>query len=155
MALMTVRQLKHQACLDKLRNIGCTVINIEGVMFLIKYKLKNNMKLTYFYHLNDDNTYFLERIKPYVVEAGTFDTEEEIVNSIIVDINQFINASNSKNFGDFIDLTTKLSNNVKSFDDLFLHYNISKEDVASFNKLISEFSSMMSCIKEHSEEIKI
>lgn len=153
--IMTVRQIKHQTCIEKLREIGCTVIAIEGVMFLIKYRLNNKLKLTYFYHLNEDNTYYLERIKPYVIGAGTFNSEEEVVDAIIYDIKQLNNAANSHNFDDFIDFIIKLSESVKAFDDLFLYYNISKEDIQSLYAIINNINLLFSKIKEHSGKIEL
>jgi hypothetical protein len=121
-------------------------------MFLVKYQL-DDYKITYMYHINNDNTYFLERIRPYVVPAGDFKTEEEVVESIKTDIEQFKNAKKSKNFQSFIDVDVELSKTVRTFDDLFLYYNISKEDTLLINDEINKIKSLLKEVKNRSKRV--
>lgn len=152
MAYMTIRQIRHQLCLNKLRDMGCEVVNLQGVMFYVKYLLED-FKISYIYHINPDDTYFLERIKPYTVPAGDFKTEEEIVESIKVDIEQFKNAKHSKNFNDFIEVDKEISNAVRAFEDLFLYYNISKEDTVLLKDEITKVKTMLKDIKSRSKRV--
>ena len=152
MAYMTIRQIRHQMCLSKLRELGCKVISVQGVMFLVKYQL-DDYKITYMYHINNDNTYFLERVRPYVVPAGDFKTEEEVVESIKTDIEQFKNAKKSKNFQSFIDVDVELSKTVRAFDDLFLYYNISKEDTLLITEEINKIKSLLKEVKDRSNRV--
>lgn len=155
MTMMTLRQLKHQDCLDTLRSAGCTVIAIDGVMFLVKYTIANNLKISYLYNITEKDQYFLERIKPYIVKAGIFETEKEVVDAILFDMRQFENASNSSHFSDFVQFTTRLARSVKLFDDLFLRYNLNEEDIQSFNNIVSNLEKLMSNIKSHSSQINL
>lgn len=152
MPYMTIRQIRHQACLDKLRDLGCKVVSVQGVMFLVKYML-DDFKITYMYHINNDDTYYLERIKPYVVSAGDFETEEDVVKAIKIDIQQFKNAKQSKNFSSFIEVDTELAKTVNSFDDLFLYYNISREDTELIKDEISNIKNMLKEVKDRSKRV--
>lgn len=152
MSYMTIRQIRHQMCLTKLREIGCNVVNVQGVMYYVTYKL-DDLEISYMYHINPDNTYDLERIKPYVVSGGTLKTEEEVVNIIKIDIDQFKNAKRSKNFKDFIQCDTEISNAVRSFEDLFLYYNISKEDTKLIQDEINKVKNMLKEVRSRSERV--
>lgn len=152
MAYMTIRQIKHQMCLNKLRDLGCKVISIQGVMFMVKYQI-DDFKIAYMYHVNNDDTYYLERIKPYVVSAGDFKSEEEIVEAIKTDILQFKNAKKSRNFQSFIDLDVELFKTVSAFDDLFLYYNISKEDTQLVKDEINKIKELLNEVKSRSSRV--
>lgn len=142
MAIMSSRLIRHQMCIEELKKFGAKVISIQGIMIYVKYKIKDT-KLEYIYHINPDNTYFLERIKPYVMAVGDFATEEDIVDIIKIDIEQFENAMNSKNFKDFIEVDEKISKLVRYFEDLYLYYNIPKEDL---NLLKNEVDTILNSI---------
>ncbi|MTI49494.1 hypothetical protein [Sporosalibacterium faouarense] len=152
MSYMTIRQIRHQMCMNKLRDLGCNVVNVQGVMYYVTYNFED-LEISYMYHINPDNTYDLERIKPYVVSAGTLKTEEEIVNIIKIDIDQFKNAKRSKNFKDFIDVDTELSNAVRAFEDLFLYYNISKEDTNLIKTSIHNFKELLMKVRDRSQRV--
>lgn len=152
MPYMTVRQIKHEECLNRLRDLGAKVISVHGVMFLVKFCI-NDFKISYMYHENPDKTYYLERIRPYIVSAGDFDSEIEVVDAIETDIKQFKNAMQSKNFESFIDVDLNLSNTVRAFDDLFLYYNISKEDISLVTNEIKQLKSLIMDIKDRSKRV--
>lgn len=152
MAYMTIRQIRHQMCMTKLREMGCKVVNVQGVMFYVSYKL-DDFKISYMYHIDTDNTYYLERIKPYVVSAGNLESEEEVVKTIKIDIEQFKNAKQSKNFKKFIEVDTQISNTVRAFEDLFLYYNISREDTEIIKDEINKVNDMLNEVRDRSERV--
>ncbi|WP_069650934.1 hypothetical protein [Caloranaerobacter ferrireducens] len=152
MSYMTIRQIRHEMCLNKLRELGCQVVSIQGVMFYVKYTL-DELKIEYMYHINPDNTYYLERIKPYVVSAGIMESEDKVVNAIIIDIEQFKNAKHSKNFKAFIEVDTELSKAVRAFEDLYLYYNISKEDTELIKKEINNVMKLLREVKDRSNRV--
>jgi len=139
-------------CLNKLRDLGCEVASVQGVMFYVKY-LCEDLKIEYLYYINPDNTYYLERIKPYVVAAGDLKSEEEVVNAIKIDIEQFRNAKQSKNFNSFIDVDIELSKAVRTFEDLYLYYNISKEDTELIKAEIGNIMSLLKEVKNKSTRV--
>ncbi|MGF7060762.1 hypothetical protein [Brassicibacter mesophilus] len=152
MSYMTMRQIRHQMNISKLEELDCKVVSIQGVMFYVVYEC-GDLKIEYMYHINQDNTYYLDRIKPYMVSAGNLETEEMVVDLIKVDIDQFKNAKLSNNFDDFIDIDKNISKTVKSFEDLFLYYNISKHDVNNIKQKISEVKELLKDVKNRSERV--
>ena len=100
---MSSRLIRHEICKDELKKMGARVIDIQGVMSLVKFNI-NGTIISYIYHLNDDNSFFLERIKPYSMPVGNYESEEEIIDVIKIDIAQFENAMHSHNFSRFIEL---------------------------------------------------
>ena len=121
-------------------------------MYIVKFNLNGN-KITYAYHLNEDNTYFLERIKPYLLSVGDFQYEEDIVDIIRVDIEQFRNAMNSSNYGQFIEIDNHLTKLVRLFEDLYLYYNIEKEDLARLDESVDCILDNIKDIMKKSERV--
>jgi hypothetical protein len=135
MAMMSSRLIRHDICKEELQQMGAQFIDIQGIMFLIKFNI-NGYKISYAYHLNEDNTYILERIKPYFLTIGFYEYEEDIVDVVRTDIDQFKNAMKSSNFDQFIEIDNHLSKLVRLFEDLYLYYNINKEDLATLDESV-------------------
>ena len=152
MAIMSSRLIRHEICKDELKKLGARVIDIQGVMSLVKFNIEGT-KITYIYHLNDDNTYYMERIKPYSMPVGDYNTEEEIVDVIKVDIEQFQNAMHSKNFSKFIEIDYNISKLVRIFEDLELYYNIKAEDLGKLDNEIHLLLDIIKQIKADSERV--
>lgn len=152
MAIMSSRLIRHEICKDELRSLGAHVLDIQGIMFYVKFKI-NGFKISYIYHLNPDNTYFLERVKPYSMVVGDFKLEEDIVDVIKIDIEQFKNAMQSNNFTKFIDVDNNISKLVRIFEDLYLYYNIEPEDIDRINHEIKELLYVIKDIKSHSKRV--
>jgi hypothetical protein len=146
MAIMSSRLIRHEVCVDDLKKIGAKVIDIQGIMFHVSFNIKEH-KISYIYHLNEDNSYLLERVSPYFVQIGNYDKEENIVNAIKIDIEQFRNAVRSSNFKNFIKVDTHISQLVRIFEDLYLYYNIENEQIElldkDINKLLESIKEMM------------
>ncbi|TCO73620.1 hypothetical protein [Marinisporobacter balticus] len=150
MTIFSARRLKHQFCIEELRKIGAEVMEIEGIMFIVKYHC-NNLNIEYIYHISPDNAYLLERIKPYSLVLSEHTTEESVINAIKNDIDQFNNARNSKNFDDFVSIDKDLTKIVRYFEDLYLYYNINNEDI---NYLKNEVHKMAKSIIEIQDRSK-
>lgn len=152
MAIMSSRLIRHEMCKEELKRLGARVLDIQGIMFYVKFKI-NDTKISYVYHLNKDNTFFLERIKPYTCAIGDYDSEEDVVDTIRVDIKQFKNAMNSSNFESFIEVDQHISKLVRLFEDLYLYYNVSKEDINQVNTEINKVLEMINDVQEKSERV--
>ncbi len=152
MAIMSSRLIRHEICKEELKAMGAKVIDIEGIMSLVKFNIKGN-KISYAYHLNDDGTFFLERIKPYTLAIGDFKCEEDIIDVLKVDIEQFENAMNSKNYDQFIEIDEHITKLVRLFEDLYLYYNISKEDLLSLDESVNCVLDNIKTIMKHSERV--
>mgnify|MGYP006432335379 CR=1 FL=1 len=144
MSIMSSRLIRHEVCKDDLEKAGANVIDIQGIMFYVNFEI-NDYKIAYIYHLKPDKTYTLERIKPYFVQIGTYDKEENVVNAIKIDIEQFKNAMKSSNFKDFIQVDDKISKLVRVFEDLYLYYNLGDKEI---NKLNKEIDTILDTIKD-------
>lgn len=149
---MSSRLIRHQICIEELRNLGAKVISIQGIMFYVKFKVKNT-KLSYMYHIKTDNTYYLERIKPYFMSIGDYSSEEEIIDIIKIDLEQFNNAMNSKNFEEFIEIDQNMTELVRYFEDLFLYYNVPKDDLVRIRDEISNVLDTIIEIKDRSNRV--
>lgn len=152
MAIMSSRLIRHEICKDELKSLGARIIDIQGIMFLVKFDLNGN-KITYAYHLNEDNTFFLERIKPYLLSIGNYQYEEDIVDVIKVDIEQFVNAMHSSNFEQFIEIDNHLAKLVRLFEDLYLYYNIEKEDLTKLDVSVDCILDNIKDIMKRSERV--
>jgi len=152
MSIMSSRLIRHEICRDEIKNLGGRVVDTEGIMFLVKFSF-DTYKITYAYHINDDGTYYLERIHPYFLNIGNYKTEEDIVDVIRVDIEQFKNAMNSTNFDQFIGIDHHLSQLVRLFEDLYLYYNISKEDLDTLDSNVDGILDAIKDIMKHSTRV--
>jgi flagellin-specific chaperone FliS len=144
--------VRHELNKEELKKLGAKFIDIQGVMFYVKFRI-NNYKISYLYHLNSDNTYFLERIKPYTMAVGNYSTEEEIVDLIKVDIEQFSNAMKSKHFKNFLDIDMNISKLVRIFEDLYLYYNLDDDDIDKINGELDQLLEIFLQIKFKSERV--
>lgn len=152
MTLISTRQIRHDLCLKQLREIGAEVTSVEGVMFFVKFNL-DDFKIVYLYRINTYNNYYLERIKPYPSPGGTFKTEEEVVDMIQIDIEQFKNARKSKNFDLFIDIIESLCNSVRKFEDLFLYYNVTREELEKTKEEIDKIADVIDYAAKHDKRV--
>lgn len=152
MAIMSSRLIRHELCKDELKKLGARVLDIQGIMFYVKFVL-NGTKISYVYHLNADNTFFLERIKPYTCGIGDYATEEDVIANIKIDIEQFKNAMNSSNFESFIEVDQHISKLVRLFEDLFLYYNVSKPDLELVNIEVNKVLDIINDVQERSERV--
>ncbi|MDN5352238.1 MAG: hypothetical protein PWQ12_1158 [Clostridiales bacterium] len=152
MAIMSSRLIRHEICKDELRQMGARVISIQGVVYWVKFELQG-IEISYAYHIIEDNTYYLERIKPYFMNIGHYTYEEEIVDVIRIDVDQFKNAMRSSNFDHFIEVDGHISKLVRIFEDLFMYYNIDKADLARLDASVDGVLEDIKDIMKHSTRV--
>lgn len=140
-------KVKNSMLSFELEQLGGKIHNANGIICYVDFDI-NSTKIKYMYHIDKNNKYFLERISPYNVAINEFDNEQYVVNAIKIEIDKFKNATNSNKFKKFIDTNKEFSNIVKSFEDLYLHYNISKYD-------LQEIQNNVLNIKKKLEEISV
>lgn len=148
----SVRKIKHDFYIEKLREIGFEVKQMEGVLFYLKYD-RDGINLEYLYSLTPNNSYLLERVKPYLLSLGEFSSEDCLFDAIDIDLKQFKNAKRSNNFGDFIEIDKEILSAVNIFEDLYLYYNLSKEDALSVKEKIIDFKQSLIEISKKSERV--
>jgi len=136
----------------KLRQMGADVEVVNSKLCYVKFNI-NGIDLSYVYNINKKNEYFLERIKPYPLPLKAFKSEEDVVDIIAIDIEQFKNVSSSKNVDDFIDFLKQMKLAVNKFEDLILYYYVSKEDISEFQDILSNLNKKIDQSKEASDRL--
>lgn len=136
----------------KLEQEGGIVKIIESKTCYVKFMV-DGVKLSYVYNINKDGKFFLERISPYPLPVREFDLEGMVVDLILFDVEQFRNASKSKNMKRFIDMSQQIANTIKSFEYLFLYYNVDKEDLEAMQKKLDELRDMIKLTGEKAKRI--
>jgi hypothetical protein len=152
MAIMSTRLIRHDMCKQELKAMGANVYDLQGVMTFVKFKL-NDTKIAYIYNIRPDNSFFFERVKPYAMAIGEFESEEEIIDLIKIDIEQFRNAMHSSNFNRFIEIDSDIAKTVRIFEDLYLYYNIKKDDLDALALEVGDLLSAIKKIKSRSDRV--
>jgi hypothetical protein len=129
--------------LMKLIQIGANVQVVSGKMVYVKFCLEDGTEIAYVYHMNKKNKYFLERIKPYPLSLKEFNTANEVIDIIQVDYKQYQNAIKSKNVKEFIEMNKEMHKTIKSFEDLFLYYNIDHELLEEINTCVTHVQKLI------------
>lgn len=149
---MNVDTAKGDAIETLLRQIGASQITkVRGILYFIKFKLNQDIEISYVYNINAKNQYFLQRIKPYPIPQGIFTDEYEIVSFIKKDLNKFTMAMNSSNFNLFLNVTKKLNLASYNFEDLFLNYNVNSDDFEKLDKALDDILNEIKFAKNNSE----
>ncbi len=141
--------LKHSM---KLQQMGAKVKAINSKLCYVDFDL-GDFKVSYVYNVNAKDKYFLERIEPYPLAVRTFDKEEDVIDIIKVDLEQFKNAVKSHNIKDFIEISRHLSKQLKQFDDLFLYYNIPTHEIQVLINHLKNIDEDIERIKGESERL--
>ncbi len=149
---LSAKLIRHEICKDEIERLGGTITEIQDVMFYVNFDFENH-SIVYLYHLTRDNAYTLKRIKPYTLYLGDFNDEEEIIDGIKIDIEQFKNAMKSKNYSYFINIDNDITKLARIFEDLFLYYNVNEESLNNINNEIKQMLHSINTIKEESERV--
>lgn len=135
----------------KLIQMGADVKIVSGQMIYVSFEITKDIKVSYVYHLNKKNKFFLERIKPYPIPVREFESADAICDIIQIDVDQFRDAARSHNINDFIEINTTFHNTTLIFEDLFLYYNV---DAATFSKIKENLCNIHTIIKQAKESSK-
>ncbi|WP_207736355.1 hypothetical protein [Fusibacter ferrireducens] len=122
--LMNAEVMEHSM---RLRQMGADVQVINSKMCFVVFPLEE-FDVAYCYNVNKKGKYFLERIKPYPLALREFDKEQDAIDIIEIDLEQFKNAVKSHNIEAFIEINKRLNETLMKFEDLFLYYNVPKEE---------------------------
>ncbi len=117
-------------------------------MIYVSFQITEDLKVSYVYHLNKKNKFFLERIKPYPIPVREFPNADAICDIIKIDVEQFKTASKSHNINAFIDINMDFHDTTLMFEDLFLYYNV---DSATFSKIKGNLDEIHAIIKSAKE----
>lgn len=136
----------------KLQQMGAKVTVVNSKHCYVSFDI-GGFTVSYSYNVNAKGKYFLERIKPYPLPLKVFDKEEDVIEIIKIDLEQFKSAIRSHNINDFIDISRHLNIHLKKFEDLFLYYNIPSEEIRILIDHLKKIDEDIERIKEKSERL--
>ena len=135
-----------------LRQMGGEVLQLPSSCCYVRFHI-GDFRLSYVYNINKSNRYFLERLKPYPLPLKEYENEEDVIETIKIDLEQFKNAAKSKNMASFIKINQELNKTAKAFEDLFLYYNVEKFHAESILNKIQEIEDEIRKTAEESDLI--
>lgn len=136
----------------KLIQMGAKVNQVNSKMCYVVFEV-GKLELEYVYNINGKGQYFLERIKPYPLPMKVYEREEDLIDIIEIDVEQFKNAVHSHNIDEFICINSKLNETIKKFEDLFLYYNVAEIEAKNIVSKINEIQSIIKDTKDASERV--
>lgn len=139
--------------LMKLIQLGANVQVVSGKMVYVKFHIKDDVYVEYIYHINKKNKYFLERIKPYPLTLKEFDSQDDIIDIIKIDYQQFLNASNSKHLNEFVDIGRQIHAVMKEYEDLFLYYDVKQDAIDSIQDELTKLKNKIESEAKQSERL--
>jgi len=136
----------------KLQQLGAKVQVINSKLCYVNFDI-GGFKIQYVYNVNSKGNYFLERIKPYPLPLKEFESEQDIVDIIDIDVEQFRNALKSHNIEGFINISRKLNQTLKKFEDLFLYYNVPAAEIDVMINKLTDFDDEIEKMKGEAERL--
>ncbi len=136
----------------KLQQSGGDVKQINSKVCYVKFKV-GDIVVEYVYNINHHDKFFIERIKPYPEPLNTFTSEKAVVDQILDDVERFKVAKQSKNIKEFININKSLNNLITMFEDLYLYYNVPKEDAHEITLEIETIMKKVYEIRDKSERV--
>ncbi len=133
--------------------LGAEVKTVSGKMVYVKFKLPKGLEVSYVYHINKNNHYFLERIKPYPLPIKEIDTAEDVIRLIQIDFEQFSTAIESSKVDEFVEINREMHQAMKSFEDLFLYFNIDNDTIKTIHKHIKDIHNTIEKAAKSSERL--
>lgn len=137
----------------KLNQLGARVKTIEGALHYVTFSV-GGIEVKYSYHINDAGEYLLQRITPYPVSySGICKSQNDVIDIIEHDISKWRNAEKSKKFLQFIDVNKQIDRVLKTFDDLYLYYNISHVQLKKIVEKLDALEKTIYDTKDASERV--
>jgi hypothetical protein len=136
----------------KLVQMGAKVEIVNSKMCYIRFNLEG-IEIEYVYNINHQNKFFIERVKPYPLALTVTSTEQELISIIEVDLAQFKNAVKSHNINYFLNIGSELTKTIKKFEDLFLYYNIPRDECEVFQNQIDDLLNHIYKTREQAERV--
>ncbi len=138
----------------QLKQLGAKVQSIHGLLCYVRFRV-NETDILYIYNINAKKQYFLQRVIPYPIGAGVFETPKEIIKFIKDDIKKFQIAKNSRSFEKFIDINYKVHRTVHDLDDLFLKYNVPESQMEKIEGMLSDIEKIIDETKGYAPKIEL
>lgn len=136
----------------KLQQMGAKVSVVNSKLCYIEFDL-SGFKIQYSYNVNKRGNYYLERMEPYLMPLREVEEESGIVDLIRIDLEQFKDAIKSHNAADFIDTGRNIMKTLRKFEDLYLYYNVPKEEMAEMIETLNKFDKKIDEVKSKAKRI--
>ncbi len=136
----------------KLGQMGGDFKVINGKTCYVKFNI-SGIEIAYVYNINKHGKYFLERVFPYPIAIREFNEEDAVIDLIKIDLEQFRNAAKSHNINEFIEINSRLNQTIKKFEDLFLYYNVPKNEVDTILSWVCDIDNEIEKIKSSAERV--
>ncbi len=122
-----------------LKQMGAESISrINSYMNIVKFRLFNDVTVSYVFNITKHNKYYLQRMEPYAMTRGKFSTSNELIDFIASDIAKFRNASRSSNFDRFVKLAQDDNSALSLIEQLFLTRNVDPQTLDDLTGDIEE-----------------
>lgn len=129
-----------------LKQMGAKVESIHGILGYVKIEI-GGVEVSYVYNVNNKNLFYLQRVLPYPLGAGTFSTQNEVVDYIRKDIKLFQAASESPTYHMYVDVNYRTHRLSHDLEELFLNYDIPVDEMELLDKEISEIKATIERVK--------
>lgn len=147
--LINAEVLEHSM---KLQQMGGKVNVVNSKLCYVDFDI-SGFRIQYVYNITKKGNYFLERIKPYPLPLKEFKNEQDVIDIIGVDLEQFKNAIKSHQSMRFVDTGRLIIEVMKKFEDLYLYYNISPENMEDMVKQLEDFKAKLKDVRSESERL--
>ncbi len=136
----------------KLKQMGAEVAVINSKLCYVTFDV-SGFTVSYVYNVNKKGKYFLERIRPYSLPLKEFESEDDVIAIIEMDLSQFKNAIKSHNIDQFISVSRRLERVFHQFEDLFLYYNVPEDEMKRLEEEVAVFEKDIAGVKEKAQRV--
>lgn len=147
--LINAEALEHSM---KLQQMGGKVNIINSKLCYVNFDV-SGLELQYVYNINKKGNYFIERIKPYPLAFKEFSCENDVIETISIDLDQFKNAVKSHHSEDFVCTGRNIISVLKKFEDLYLYFNISSDHMEELTEKLGELEDCIKKVKDDSKRL--
>ncbi|MEG0292416.1 MAG: hypothetical protein RR495_06890 [Anaerovoracaceae bacterium] len=112
------------------RQLGASKIKTTPTkMNVIEFKINEDLTVSYLCNAKGEAKIYLQRIEPYPIRHIKFEDVDHIIEFVKQDLMNFKNASQSTNFGKFLEIANKIYRLDSDVENLFLFHNVNPEDL--------------------------
>lgn len=140
----------------QLRQMGASNITfVNSNMYIVDFKLEGGLLVSYVFNITRGDKYFLQRMRPYAMVQGKYANTAQIAEFIEKDLSKFRNAEHSRNFDKFIEISKKGAEFAEALENLFLNYNVGKEEMESMEEKLDRLLEHIGQAKKKAAPIQV
>ena len=115
-----------------------TVKVVPAKMTTVEFEINECTKITYMYEMTDKGDVYLQRVKPYPMNMGVLSADDELVNNIAFDIQNFSRACQSDNYLKYLELANQIGDIERELEDMFLMNDIKAEQMDEIHNAMND-----------------